>query len=226
MNLGIGPITGLRPQAALAPIPDRLIDSTVQASLGFVSRSGAAGSAREAVASLAERVLRTMLLAKLSLCFVPATAFATATVIVLGLSTLLAAGSPASDVSTPGPNDLSGRIVSEAHSGVADSQVWAVVGSWGERKTIATGKTDGEGRFVLSQAWEDQAAKRAIAAGEFGLVARAPDGRIGWLAKVDRTAAGTNNMIEITVGDVGEARGRVTDQNGRANRRAPESRRS
>jgi RNA polymerase sigma factor (sigma-70 family) len=211
VSLGIGPAAALRPRGALAMISERLLDSTVQASLGFASRNGAAGPARAAVASLAERVLKTMLLTKLSLFLAPVAA----AVLALGLVTLLAAGSPAADPAKAGPDDLAGRIIDEVGAAVADGQVWAVVGPWGERETIAKAKTDVQGRFVLPKAWDHQAAKAAIAAGQFGLLARAPDGRIGWLAKVDRSARGTNNTLEIKVGEVGEARGRVTDQNGR-----------
>ena len=215
VSLGVGAAMGLRSPGARAMIPDRLIDSTVQAALGFASRSGAAGPARAAVATLAERVLRTMLVTKLSLCLAPIWAGATAAVIVLGLIPLLAAGYPDSVASKPAPDDLAGRIVDVAGAGVPNGQVWAVVGPWGERATIARATTDGHGRFVLPGAWENEAAKAAMMGGHFGLFARAPDGRTGWLAKVDRSVAGTNNSLEFAVGDVGDVRGRVHDQNGR-----------
>ena len=181
-----------------ALIPERLIDSTVRASLAFGTQAGGEATASATVASLAERVLKNMLLSKLSLVVAfrhdwppaPPRRFCSAG------SPLIAAAPPSSDTSKPGPDDLAGRIIDEAGSGVTNAQVWAIVGPWGERKSIASGKTDGQGRFVLPRkAWDHEAARTAIAAGQFGLFARAPDGRIGWLAKVDRSAAGTNNDL-------------------------------
>jgi RNA polymerase sigma factor (sigma-70 family) len=215
VSLAVMPAESLRRSIALATIPERLLDSTVQAALGFASRNVGSASASATVASLAERVLKKMLVSKLCVVLSVLTAAVTTPVTLLGLFALLAAAPPSSDTSKPGPDDLAGQIVNEAGSGVADVHVWAVVGSWGERSAIATGKTDGAGRFLLPRAWDHEAARTAIAAGQFGLLARAPDGRIGWLAKVDRSAAGANNDVKIAVGNVGEVRGRVTDQIGR-----------
>ncbi len=167
------------------------------------------------MSSLAERVLKNLLVTRVCLVLSVMTAAAATPVLVLGLAALLVAASPSFDATEPGPSDLSGRIVNEAGAGVADSQVWAVVGPWGERETIGRTTTDGQGRFVLPKAWDHEVAKSAIRAGQFGLISRAPDGRIGWLTFVDRGGAGTNDVVEIVVGDVVPARGRVTDQNGR-----------
>ena len=165
--------------------------------------------------TLANRVLKSMLLARLSLFVSLMMAAGTTPAVIVFLCALLAAGLPQSEAARPGPDDLAGRIVDGAGSGLPNAQVWAIVGPWGQRNAIATGKTDGLGRFVLPKAWDHDAARAAIPAGQLGLFARAPDGRIGWIARVDRSAAGTNNTLEIAVGAVGEVRGRVTDQNGR-----------
>ena len=144
------------------------------------------------VTSLADRVLKNMILVKLG------------TVI----SVMVAAGTTPAGRSgpirpargglaevrrqtRPVPRDVAGRIVDDAGHGVANGHVWAVVGSWGERTSIATGETDGQGRFVLPKAWDHDATKGVDQLqGDFGLCAGSPDGRIGWLDKVDRRAAG------------------------------------
>jgi RNA polymerase sigma factor (sigma-70 family) len=213
VSVAVGPAAGLVRPNLPGMISERLMDSTVQAALGFAARGGSAtGSA--AVTSLAERVLKNMILARLCTAISVMVVAGTTPMAVLGLFALLAAGSPTAEVK-PGPADLAGRIVDEAGRGVANAHVWAVVGSWGERKSIATGETDDQGRFVLPKAWDQDAAKASITAGQFGVFAQARDGRVGWLAKVDRGSAGPNNTLEIAVGIVGEAHGRVTDQTGR-----------
>ena len=210
VSLGIAPAASLRPPGALAIIPETLLDTTVQAALGFASRSSVDGS----VAALAERVLKTMLVTRLSLCFVPIMAAGMAA--ALGLAVIaLAAGSSTPEPNKPGADDLCGRVVDKAGAAVVNAQVSAVVGPWSDRVTIATARSDALGRFVLPGTWENEAAKTAVAGGLFGLFARAPDGRTGWLAKVDRRWAGETNSLEIPVGPVGDVRGRVTDQNGR-----------
>ncbi len=116
----------------------------------------------------------------------------------------------------PGPNDLSGRVVVEAGAAVADGDVWAVGGPWSERVTIAAAKTDEQGRFVLANVWEHEAVQAAIAAGNFGLFARARDGRVGWLAPVDPRGSGLREgTAEITIGAAEQARGRVVDHSGK-----------
>ncbi len=115
-----------------------------------------------------------------------------------------------------GPNDLSGRVVDDSGAAVADGDVWAVAGPWSERVTIAAAKADKEGRFVLANVWEREAVQAAIAAGNFGLFARARDGRAGWLAPVDRRGSGLREgTAAITIGPAEEARGRVVDHSGK-----------
>ena len=162
-------------------IPDRLMDSTVHVALGYASKTAAAATARSAVASLADRVLKIMLVARLSLLFAPVLAAGAAATIVLGLFTL-AAGSPPAQSIKPGVDDLRGRVVDKAGAAVPDAEVCGVVGSWGDRRRVATTKTDGQGRFVLGRVWDQRAVKSAIAVGNFSLSARASDGRLGWLA--------------------------------------------
>ncbi len=131
-----------------------------------------------------------------------------------GLIVLAAGGS--SVQSKPGPNDLSGRVVDEAGAAVADGDVWAVGGPWSERVTIATAKTDKQGSFVLANVWEREAVQAAIVAGNFGLFARARDGRVGWLAPVDRRGSGLREgAAEITIGASEQAHGRVVDHSGK-----------
>ena len=99
---------------------------------------------------------------------------------------------------------------------LADAQVWAVAGRWDARTTVAASKTDASGRFVLPGISKNEAAMAAIARGDLGLYALAPDGRVGWLAKVDRSEfADEKNTVQIIVSPVGDVRGRVIDQRGR-----------
>ena len=215
--LGIGPAAGLCPPRHVveAAITERLIDSTVRASLGFASGTAAAGAIPRAAASLAERVLRMMPMTRLALLYSPAIAAVLAAAVVLGWIAMVA-GPLLSDPNEPGPGDLAGRVVDLAGAPVADARVWAVGGKWDLPETVAAANTDAQGRFVLPQAWDHPAAKDAIAGGWFGLFARGPDGRVGWLATVRRRDdVGKANAFEIAIGPVGEVRGRVIDQNGR-----------
>ncbi len=213
--LGIGPLVGPSRHAVSSAITERLIDSTVRASLGFASGAGAAGAVPGAAASLAERVLKMTLLTRLSLLCAPAIAAVTAAMIVLGWIAMAAEPSR-SDPNTPGADDLSGRVVDIAGAPVADARVWAVGGRWDLPETVAAANTDAQGHFVLPRAWDHPAANEAIAGGWFGLFARGPDGRVGWLATVRRRDdAGKENALEIAIGPVGEVRGRVIDHDGR-----------
>ena len=212
VSLAIGPAMGLRHDRLLVVISERLMDSTVQAALEFASASGAAGTA-PAAASLAERVIKVMVLHQLSLVLSVVMAAATAAV-CLG-SIAVAAGGAVVEIQ-PGPNDLSGRVVDQAGAPAVDAQVWAVAGDWAGRVTVASAKTDGNGRFVLPKVWENEAAKSAVTAGNLGLFASASDGRPGWLSVLDRSGpGGEENKVEITLSPVAEARGLLTDKNGK-----------
>ncbi len=208
----IGPALCLRQDRLLAAISERLMDSTVQAALEFASASSAAGTA-PAAASLAERVIKVMVLCKLSLVLSVVMAAVTAAVCLGSIAT--ATGGAVLETQS-GPNDLSGRVVDSSGAPAVGAQVWAVAGDWAERVTVTSAKTDGNGRFVLPKVWDNEAAKAAFAAGKFGLFARASDGRPGWLSVLERSGAGgEEKKIEITLSEVGEARGHLTDKNGK-----------
>ncbi len=212
VSLVIGPAMGLRQDRLLAAISERLLDSTVHAALEFATASGAAGTA-PAAASLAERVIKVMVLHQLSLVLSVVLAAAGAA-ICLG-SIAVAAGGAVVEIGA-GPNDLAGRVVDQAGAPVADAQVWAVAGDWAGRVTVASAKTDLSGRFILPKLWENEAAKSAFTAGKFGLFASASDGRPGWLTLLDRSApGGEENKVEITLSPIAEARGRLLDKNGK-----------
>ena len=111
--LGTGPIAGLSRHVVEGAITERLIDSTIRASLGFVSGTAAAGTVPQAAASLAERVLKMTFLTRLSLWFAPAIAAGTAAMLVLGWIAM-AAEPPRTAPIGPGADDLSGRVVDMA----------------------------------------------------------------------------------------------------------------
>ncbi len=111
------------------------------------------------------------------------------------------------------PNDVAGRVVDKAGAGVADVQVWAIRDQFLDSVTIATATTDGQGRFSLTPAPEHKAAMETDQI-RLGVVARARDGRIGWLSDLGRVGAGRLPVV-IPLGPVGDVRGRLTDQNDR-----------
>ncbi len=214
IHLGAGPIAGLTRPIAEAVIPERLMDQTVRAAIGHASGTGATATVSTTVSSLAERVLKMMFLARLTLIVAAlmTAAAGTAMALVFGL-TAMTAEPPAVDPPKAGPNDLPGRVVDKAGAGVADVQVWAVGGLMYEPVTVVSATTDGQGRFILPHAWDHKAAK-ATGDDRLGLFARARDGRIGWLANIGRRDE-ADARAEIELGPVGEVRGRVTDQDGR-----------
>ena len=174
-------------------------------------------SAAVAAASLAERVLKTMALSKLSL--VSALAMA-ASIAAACLGMAIAPAGESIAQNRPTPADLSGRVVDETGHAVADGAVWAVVGNYDARVTFATSKTDANGRFIFPKIWDQEAVKAASA--RLGLYARGPDGRLGWLTKVDNGNAGEEERsIAITVGPVGDVRGRVMSRGGQPIKGAP-----
>ncbi len=155
-----------------------------------------------------------MPMTRLSLVYSPAATAILAVAVVLGWIAMVA-GHSRSDPIEPDAGDLAGRVVDLAGKPVADVRVWAVGGKWDLPETVAAANTDAQGQFVLPRAWDHPAAKDAIAGGWFGLFARSPDGRVGWLATVRRQDdVGKANAFEIAIGPVGEVRGRVIDQNG------------
>lgn len=122
----------------------------------------------------------------------------------------------------PGPADLSGRVIDATGRTVADATVWAVVGNFDARVTFASAKTDASGRFIFPRIWDQEVVKAESASGRLGLFARGPDGQVGWLAKVDKGNAGEEeHNIGITVGPVGDVRGRVMSRSGKPIKGAP-----
>jgi RNA polymerase sigma factor (sigma-70 family) len=67
VNLEAGPLTALLRPTALSAVPERLLGATFRAALGGTSRCATAGAVSNAVSTLARRVLKMMLLAKLAL---------------------------------------------------------------------------------------------------------------------------------------------------------------
>ncbi len=101
----------------------------------------------------------------------------------------------------------------KAGAGVADVQVWFMGGRPVEPETVATVTTDGQGRFLVP--W---APNRGNPRGtqKFSLLARARDGRVGWLWLGREWPNGADGKsVEVELGPVGDVRGRLTDQNTR-----------
>jgi RNA polymerase sigma factor (sigma-70 family) len=187
VTLGLGPIAGPSRPALETAVPDRLMGSTVRAALGHTVGAGTTEAVSVAVSSLAERVLKMLFLARLTLIVVALTTAAAGMMmaVAFGLTTT-AAESPRVDPPKAGPDDLAGRVVDKAGAGVADVQVWAMDGPWRTPKTVATTTTDARGRFVVP--WpRDRRDQRGP--DEFRLFARSRDGRVGWRSPARRRRA-------------------------------------
>jgi RNA polymerase sigma factor (sigma-70 family) len=211
VSLGIGPLAGSSRPIDLAGVPERLLEPTVRAAVGYASRGGASATVSAAVAALAERVVKTMFLARLTLILASVMAAGTGAVavVLLGLSAL-AAGVRNPDPPRPGPDDLPGRVVDKSGAGMAGVQVWAIDGSGWTPDTVATATTDVLGRFVVPCAVHLSGPHSQY----FGLFARARDGRVGWMRPVWFNGA-DGKTVEIELKAVADARGRLTDHNGR-----------
>ena len=109
VSLGVGPIAGLAGPLVENAVPERLIGPTVRAALVDSSAAGATAIVTTAVSSLAERVLKMMFLARLSLVVAALTTAAAgmATAVALGW-TPTAAESPKADSTRAGPVDKAG----------------------------------------------------------------------------------------------------------------------
>ena len=105
----MGPIAGLAGPLVENAVPEQLIGPTVRAALVDSSAAGAAAIVTTAVSSLAERVLKMMFLARLSLVVAALTTAAAgmATAVALGWSPT-AAESPKADSTRAGPVDKAG----------------------------------------------------------------------------------------------------------------------
>ncbi len=123
----MGPIAGLAGPLVENAVPEQLIGPTVRAALLDSSAAGAAAIVTTAVSSLAERVLKMIFLARLSLIVAALTTAAAgmATAVALGWSPK-AAESPKADSTRSGPVDKSRlcrgsirRSSSRRHGGAA-----------------------------------------------------------------------------------------------------------
>src|SRR5262249_36980954 len=121
VSLGLGPIVGLSHPLA---VPERLMGPIVRAAPGYARGAGAAGLVRASVSARAERMLKTMLPARLPLIIAALmTAAGAVAAVALGLAAM-AAQSPTADPPKGGPDDLTGRVVDRAGKAVASAQVW------------------------------------------------------------------------------------------------------
>jgi RNA polymerase sigma factor (sigma-70 family) len=213
VTLGVGPIAGLSPPSLETAIPERLLEPTIRTAMGQAAGSGTAGTLSQTVSTLAERVIKMMFLARLTLLVAAFMTASTAITAVVLAWPALAAAPAIEDPPRVGKDDQAGRVVDKTGMAVADVQVWAIGGRWGERVTIATATTDRQGRYVLPGAWAHEAAK-ALGDERLWLFARARDGRVGWLANCGREEL-VRQGADVELQLVSEVRGRVTDQDGR-----------
>ncbi|MFI5456457.1 MAG: carboxypeptidase regulatory-like domain-containing protein [Isosphaerales bacterium] len=129
------------------------------------------------------------------------------TIVVLGLIGL-ACGFPRRCAAQA--EDLSGRVVDKAGIGVSGAKVWAIGGDWETPETIATATTGDRGYFVFPRAWGPAGPQVSRFLNVF---ARVGDGRIGWRGSVwwHHVVA---RELTIVLGQVGQVRGRLNDQDG------------
>jgi RNA polymerase sigma factor (sigma-70 family) len=210
VTLGVGPIAGLSPPSLETAIPERLLEPIIRAAMGHAPGCGAAGAISQTVSSLAERVIKMMFLARLTVLIA---AFLTASTAITAVVLAWPAPAAAPAIEDPprvGKDDLAGRVIDKAGTAVADVQVWAIGGRVVEPVTVARATTDRQGRYVLPGAWAHKAAK-ALGDQRLGVFARAPDGRVGWLTNYGREEL-VRQGGEIELQPVSEVRGRVTDQ--------------
>jgi RNA polymerase sigma factor (sigma-70 family) len=210
VTLGLGPIAGLARPLADSAIPDRLIGPTVRAALA--PSSGAAGMVPAAVASLAERVLKMMFLTRLTLIVAVLSTAAAGALTLVVLSWPATASAPQKpDPPRAGPDDLAGRVVDKAGTGMVGVRVWAMDGPWRAPETVAKATTDNQGRFAVPWPREERTRPGAQ---NFSLFARSSDGQVGWWLPGRRFRPG-GVEAEIELLAVGDIRGRLTDQDGR-----------
>jgi RNA polymerase sigma factor (sigma-70 family) len=207
VNLGVGTIaTASRPLVVRA-IPDRLMETTVRVALA--ASPGATAAVPVAVSSLAERVLKMMVLVRLTLILASLIAAGAGTAAAMVLTFAATAAAPQAPAPPKaGPDDFPGRVVDKTGAGVADVQVWAIRGPhWARQGTVARATTDSQGRFAVPWTRDREGLREPR---NLYLFARSRDGRVGWL---DRPASRIGAEIELMA--VGDVRGRLTDQEGR-----------
>ena len=83
-----------------------------------------------------------------------------------------------------------------------------------EPETVADGD-DRRRRAGSSCRGPGSTGREGAIAGDFGLFARAPDGRVGWLHGLAQAHTADGKEVEIELMPVSEVRGRLIDQNGR-----------
>jgi RNA polymerase sigma factor (sigma-70 family) len=120
VSLGVGPIAGLAGPLVETTVPERLIGPTVRAALADSSHAGARIVVSTAVSTLAERVLKMMFLARLTLVVAAllTTAAGTVAAVALGLPTT-AGPAPIPDPTRAGLDDRSGGAVGPAGAAAA-----------------------------------------------------------------------------------------------------------
>ncbi len=139
----------------------------------------------------------------------PRTRAGAARLAIVVLALVVAAGLPGRCAAQA--ESLAGRVVDKAGAGIPGARVWAIGGRWDEPEPAAQATTDDQGRFAMPRAW-GQGGPASLH--YLSLFARAGDGRIGWQTTVWRNSVDAND-IRIELGPVGEATGRVVDQQGR-----------
>jgi RNA polymerase sigma factor (sigma-70 family) len=210
ITLGVGPIAGLSPSSIEPAIPERLMEPTIRAAMSHAPGCGTAGTISQTVSSLAERVIKIMFLARLTLLVA---AFLTASTVITAV--VLAWPAPAvapqvPDPSKAGPDDMAGRIVDDSGAGVAGVQVWGMDGDWFAPDVVAQATTDQQGRYILPGVVHLVTPSGWARGLRVFVCAR--DGRIGWQRPYQSGADPTG--VDVTLAAVGDARGRLVDQDG------------
>jgi RNA polymerase sigma factor (sigma-70 family) len=210
-----------------APVPAALAVATVQGALQFTMGPAAGAVISAQVVTLAEGVLKAMFVTKLKV--------AAALVVALGVLAVGAgfvarqppAAEPAqeqqADASQTAPAKdqpqrekslLSGTVVGATGEPAAGATVWLVGGRYDEDlKLIAKVTTDGQGRFAFPGLTQEKLFQREQRLPS--LIARDPQGRLGWLSQFRRENL-SEQPIRIEVADVNDVHGRVVDGSGAA----------
>ncbi len=212
VTLGVGPIAGSSLPSFEPAIPDRLMQPTIRAAMGHAPGCGTAGTISQIVSSLAERVIKMMFLARLTRLVA---AFLTASIAIAAVVLAWPAPAVAPAIEDPpraGTDDLAGRVVDQSGAGVAGVQVCGMDGDWFTPDVVARATTDDQGRYLLPGVVHligPPGRARSLR-----VFARARDGRVGWQRPDQQGRADpTGGEVELLV--VGDARGRLTDQDGR-----------
>ncbi len=162
VSLGLGPIADLAGPLVETTVPERLIGPTVRAALVDSSAAGATATVTTAVSSLAERVLKMMFLARLTLVAVALTTAAAGMVTAVALGwTTTAAGPPRAGSPRSGPADPGGVAAAPAEDRYGDplpdgavARLGSIRFSGGDRPVGAMQfSPDGKTLLTVSQNW-------------------------------------------------------------------------